>query len=77
MTTRIAWNKGIPMNPETKAKISAKMKGRPAWNKGTTMAEWAKKELSEKLKGRTAWNKGKPWPPEVIEKIRQARRKQA
>jgi hypothetical protein len=55
---KTSWNKGIPMSPETKIKLSIAKKGQPAPNKGKPMSEEAKKKVSESRKGKGGWAKG-------------------
>lgn len=46
------WNKGIPMSENTKAKLSASLKGKSGPNKGRKFSEEWKLKISEKMKGR-------------------------
>lgn len=72
---RIGKAKG-PASEETKAKMSASLKGKPAWNKGRTLSEEEKSKLSRAMqgvnKGKTSHNKGKPMSDEQKAKISDA-----
>lgn len=69
------WNVGIPMQEESKRKISNANKGKSCVWKGKHLSDETKKKLSNSLKGKTSWNKGKTncYSKETIEKIRNAR----
>jgi plasmid stability protein len=62
--------KGRVVSAETRAKISAALKGRPTGRKGVPLTAEAKKKMSEAGKLRGA----PKHPPEVIEKIAAAHR---
>ena len=51
--------KGKPKSDETRAKLSASLKGKPAWNKGKPRSEETRAKISASMKGKPAWNKGK------------------
>lgn len=51
---------GSKCSDETRAKISASMKGKPSCNKGKVRSLEQRKRISDALKGRSAWNKGIP-----------------
>jgi group I intron endonuclease len=68
---RIPWNLGVKvgetMSKETRAKVSAGLRGKPSWNKGIP----ATAEHRRKLLGRTPWNKGtKTGPMSEEQKLR-------
>lgn len=79
------WNKGVPMDDETKAKVSAAKMGASSWNKGVPMSEEAKAKLSAAKKGKlptpdavekmAAANRGKKRPKWVVEKIMAAKKR--
>lgn len=81
----IPWNKGVPMDDETKAKVSAAKMGVSSWNKGQPMSEEAKAKVSAAKKGiprdpalvekTAAFNRGKKRPPEVVQKIVESRKR--
>lgn len=63
------WGRKNPMKPETKAKLSAALKGKAGWNKGMKMPPMTdehRAKLSAALKGKQSHRKGKPFPA-VIE----------
>lgn len=41
----VAWNRGKPLLPRTKARISRAKRGKPAWNKGIPITPEQKKKL--------------------------------
>lgn len=53
----VPWNKGIPWDEKTKAKLSASLKGRSTWNKGKTWSEESRRKMSESTMGAIAWNR--------------------
>lgn len=64
-----------PMKPETKAKLSASLKGKLAWNKGVKMppmTDEQRQKISVALKGRVSPNKGNTCP-----NVSEANRKRA
>lgn len=79
------WNKGVPMDDETKAKVSESRKGKAAWNKGLAWSDEVKAKVSATKKGKmpfpgaverlAAANRGKKRPPEVVQKIVEARKR--
>lgn len=79
------WNKGVPMDDETKAKVSAAKMGVSSWNKGKPMSEEAKAKVSAAKKGKlpssdaverlAAANRGKKRPEWVVQKIVAARKR--
>ena len=85
----IPWNKGIPMDNETKMKVSESRKGQTAWNKGKELGKNEKhsKFMKEYNKthdafakssiGRIPWNKGLTgiFSSEALKKIGDASKK--
>ena len=79
------WNKGVPMDDETKAKVSASKMGTVSWNKGVPMSDESKAKLSAAKKGKlpspdaverlAAANRGKKRPEWVVQKIVAARKR--
>lgn len=79
------WNKGVPMDDETKAKVSESRKGKAAWNKGLAWSDEVKAKVSATKKGKmpfpgaverlAAANRGKKRPPEVVQKIIETRKR--
>ncbi|MCX6749321.1 MAG: NUMOD3 domain-containing DNA-binding protein [Candidatus Pacearchaeota archaeon] len=65
----VPWNKGIPMNEETKKKLSNSHKGKPAWNKGKSPSQESKKKMSEAQKKRTSNPEWKKRQSEMIKKV--------
>ena len=59
-----AYRGPVHHTPETRAKISASMKGKPSPKKGIPLSEDQKKKMSAAMKGRPAWNKGIPMTDE-------------
>jgi hypothetical protein len=60
-----SWGKSRPMSEETRAKLSAALKGKPSWNKGIKMppmSDERKARQSAALKGRTSPMKGRKNP---------------
>ena len=54
----VPWNKGVPMNEETKAKVSLAKMGKPSWNKGMP-SPWTSarnKVENRQRKGDKHWN---------------------
>ena len=69
------WGKPRPMSEETKAKLSAALKGKSGWNKGMKMppmSDEQRAKLSAALKGRVSPNKGNVCP-----NVAEANRKRA
>jgi hypothetical protein len=59
------WGRKNPMKPETKAKLSAALKGKLGWNKGMKMPpmmDAQRVKISVALKGRVSPNKGNICP---------------
>jgi hypothetical protein len=59
------WGRKNPMKPETKAKLSAALKGKAGWNKGmktSPLTDKHRAKLSASLKGRVSPNKGNICP---------------
>jgi len=79
------WNKGVSMDDETKAKVSAGRKGKTAWNKGLAWSDEVKAKVSAAKKGiprdpelvekTAAFNRGKKRPEWVVQKIMAARKR--
>lgn len=57
----VPWNKRIPMAPEAKEKMVAKLRGRSTWNKGTPMNEWMPEESNELRKAKISQNNARYW----------------
>jgi len=72
---QVAWNKGIPMSDEVKAKVSNSKKGNsPAPNKGKKASpETIEKQRQSKLKNPTRYWLGKQRSPETLQKISEAK----
>jgi hypothetical protein len=49
---RLPWNKGVPMSPEQKEKLSATRKGKPSPKRGIQLSKDTKKKISDAKKGR-------------------------
>jgi hypothetical protein len=49
---------GKPRSPETRAKISASLKGRAPWSTGKFLSPETCAKISAKMQGRVPWNKG-------------------
>jgi hypothetical protein len=81
----VPWNKGIPMDDETKARVSAAKQGQIPPNKGKPMSDEAKEKLSTARKGKlpfpdavekmAAANRGKKRPDWVVRKILEAKKR--
>ena len=81
----IPWNKGVPMDDETRAKVSAAKMGTTSWNKGISMSDETKAKVSAGKKGiprdpalveiTAAFNRGKKRPEWVVQKIVASRKR--
>lgn len=69
------WGRKNPMKPETRAKLSAALKGKKGWNTGMKMppmSDEQRAKLSAALKGKPSHRKGKAFPAVIESNKRRA-----